>query len=148
DYSTVFTVNLAVSILIYLVLFALAPLFARFFDQPALGLLIRCYTITFVIQAFIAVQTTILTKKMKFKVQMLMEIPSVIGGVILGILLAYLGYGVWSIVWLNVGQLFLFAVQHWFYSKWRPTLSIRRSKFIKHFYFGYKLALAGLLNAV
>jgi len=148
DYSTVFFINLAGSFIIYAILFASAPLIARFYQQDSLSAIIRVYTISFLLRAFIGVQTTRLTKEMNFRAQMFMQIPSVIGGGITGILLAYWGYGVWSLVWMNLVQAFLFTVQHWIFTGWRPSLIFDWGCFKYHFKFGYKLTLSGLLNAI
>lgn len=148
DYSTVFFVNLAGSFLIYGILFFSAPFIAGFYEQGGLTAIIRVYTISILLRAFIAVQTTRLTKEMNFRAQMLMQIPSVIGGGIIGILLAYWGYGVWSLVWMNLVQAFLFTVQHWLFTGWRPSFIFDIDRFKYHFKFGYKLTLSGLLNAV
>jgi O-antigen/teichoic acid export membrane protein len=148
DYSTVFFINLAGSFIIYAILFASAPLIARFYEQDSLSAIIRVYTISFLLRAFIGVQTTRLTKEMNFRAQMFMQIPSVIGGGITGILLAYWGYGVWSLVWMNLVQAFLFTVQHWIFTGWRPSFIFDWTCFKYHFKFGYKLTLSGLLNAI
>lgn len=148
DYSTVFYINLAGSCLIYTVLFFTAPLIAGFYGYDNLTAIIRVYTISFILRAFIGVQTTRLTKEMNFKAQMLMQIPSVIGGGLTGIALAYLGYGVWSLVWMNLVQSFLFTVQHWIFSGWRPAWVFDMERFRYHFKFGYKLTLSGVLSAV
>ncbi|HEY1165533.1 MAG TPA: lipopolysaccharide biosynthesis protein [Chitinophaga sp.] len=148
DYSTVFFINLAGSFIIYAILFASAPLIARFYQQDSLSAIIRVYTISFLLRAFIGVQTTRLTKEMNFRAQMFMQIPSVIGGGITGILLAYWGYGVWSLVWMNLVQAFLFTVQHWIFTGWRPSFIFDWDCFKYHFKFGYKLTLSGLLNAI
>lgn len=148
DYSTVFYMNLGVSILIYALVFLGAPLMASFFDQPVLTPLIRVYTISFVIQALVGVQTTKLTKEMNFKLQMLMQIPSTIIGGIVGVVLAFKGSGVWSLVWMQLVISFLFMVQHWIWSDWKPTLLFDKDKLKEHFGFGYKLTLSTLLTTL
>lgn len=148
DYSTVFYMNLIMSIFIYIIVFFSAPLIASFFDQPILTPLVRVFTISFVIQALVAVQTTKLTKEMNFKLQMLMQIPSTIIGGIVGVILAYKGFGVWSIVWMQLVMSFLFMIQHWFWSDWKPTLLFDKSKLKEHFKFGYKLTLSTLLTSI
>src|SRR5690606_76912 len=148
DYSTVFFINLFSSIIIYLILFFTAPFIASFFEQPLLELIIRVYTLSFIIQALVGVQSARLTKEMNFKLQMYMQIPSsVIGGVV-GIILAYQGFGVWSLVWMHLVKTFLFMIQHWFKTKWKPSLIFDKQKFKYHFNFGYKLTLSSLLTAL
>jgi O-antigen/teichoic acid export membrane protein len=148
DFSTVFWINLFASALLYILLFFCAPLIADFYKQPVLTLVIRIYTLTFIIRAFVGVQTTILTKEMNFKLQMSMQIPSVIIGGIAGIMLAYRGYGVWSLVWMNIVQSFLFTIQHWLRTKWHPTFIIDKECLKFHLKFGYKLTLSGLLDTI
>lgn len=148
DFSTVFWINLLASIGVYFMLFFSAPLIADFYKQPILTAIVRVYTITFIIRAFVGVQTTILTKEMNFKLQMYMQIPSVIIGGIIGIALAYRGYGVWSLVWMNLIQSFLFTVQHWMNTKWYPAFLIDKERLGFHLRFGYKLTLSGLLNTI
>nr|WP_255531375.1 lipopolysaccharide biosynthesis protein [Pontibacter sp. 172403-2] len=148
DYSTVFFINIIGSIFIYVILFFSAPFIASFYDQEILTPIIRIYTISFIISAFVGVQSTRLTKEMDFKTQMKIQIPSVIGGGILGVILAYLDYGVWSLVWMNLFQSFLSAVQHWIYSGWRPNFLFDKERFKYHFSFGYKLTLSGLLDTI
>lgn len=148
DYSTVFHMNMLASILIYAIVFFAAPLMARFFDQPILTALVRVYTISFVIQALVGVQTTKLTKEMNFKLQMLMQLPSTIVGGIVGVVLAYKGYGVWSLVWMQLIMSFLFMIQHWIWSDWKPTLLFDKTKLKEHFGFGYKITLSTLLTSL
>ena len=149
DYSTVFFINLAGSIIVYFSLFFAAPLIAEFYNQGELLIsIIRVYTLSFIIRAFVSVQTTILTKAMNFKIQMMMQIPSVIAGAAVGIFLAYRGYGVWSLVWYELTHTSLFTLQHWFHSKWYPQLIFDRQRLKQHFLFGYKLTLAGILNII
>lgn len=148
DYSTIFFVNLLGSVCVYLILFFSAPLIASFYKQEILTTIIRVYTLSFVIQAFIGVQNARLVKEMKFKTQMAMQIPSVIIGGCAGIVLAYLKYGVWSLVWMNLIQSFLFAIQHWIRSGWYPDFIIDKERLKHHFQFGYKLTISGILNVI
>lgn len=148
DYSTVFFFNLAGSIIIYWVLFFTAPFIAVFFAQPALTEISRIYCLTFIISAFSEVQLTRLTKEMNFKLQMTIAIPSLIGSGLLGVFLAYMGYGVWSLVWMGVCQSFLSTVQLWIRTGWTPSLMFNIAKFRYHFKFGYKLTLSGLLDTI
>lgn len=148
DYSTVFYTNIFMSILIYILIFIFAPLVATFYKQPVLSDLLRIYSLSFVIKSFVGVQTTRLTKDMNFKLQMYMQIPSTIVGGIVGILLAINGFGVWSLVWLNLVQSFVFMIQHWFFTKWRPSFSFDKEKLRTHFKFGIRLTASSLLDTL
>jgi O-antigen/teichoic acid export membrane protein len=148
DFSTVFYFNLAASILIYIIIYFSAHLVANFYDQSLLTPILRLYCITFIITAFSAVQLARLTQKMDFKTQTLVAIPSIIVGGIVGVSMAYMGYGVWSLVWNQIVTAVISSVQLWIYSKWSPSLVFNVDKFKDHFNFGYKLTLSALLNKI
>lgn len=148
DYSTVFVTNLLMSIAIYSVTYLLAPSIAGFYNQEVLTDIVRVFALTFVIRAFVAVHVAKLTKEMNFKLQMKLQIPSTIIAGIVGVSLAYQGYGVWSLVWLNLVQAIVFTIQNWLFINWRPSLTFDWERFKHHFVFGYKLTLAGLIDTI
>lgn len=148
DYATVFLINLVASIGIYGLLFLSAPYIAQFFNQPILKEIVRVYFISLVIRAFSMVHTTRLTKQMNFKLQMTISIPSLVIAGVLGIAMAYMGYGVWSLVWMYLVQTLLESMQLWFRTNWTPIGRFSAKKFKQHFSFGYKLTLSGLINTL
>jgi O-antigen/teichoic acid export membrane protein len=148
DYSTIFYFNIAGSTFIYVLLFLAAPLIAQFYNQPLLKTVVRVYGLILIINAFFAVQSTLLIKEMKFKKQTKMLIPAGIGGGILGIVLAKMGYGVWSLVWMGLGTSFLSTAMHWITSPWRPAWIFDKKIFKKHIDFGYKMTLSGILDTI
>lgn len=148
DFSTVFYFNLAASILVYILLAIIAPGVAIFFKMPELTQIIRVYGLSLPIGAFSSVQQTLFTKKMDFKTQLKIQLPSLLIGGTTGIALAYRGFGVWSLVIMSLLQTLLSSLQFWFYSPWRPKKIFDKEKFRFHFYFGYKLALSGLIDTI
>lgn len=148
DYSTVFMTNMIISIAVYIITYVGAPWVAIFYNQPILKDILRVYSITFVIRAFVAVHVAKLTKEMNFKTQMILQVPSTIIGAIIGVTMAYLGYGVWSLVFMNLVQTVVFTIQNWIFIPWRPSFVFNKEKFKEHFKFGYKLTLASLLDTI
>jgi teichuronic acid exporter len=148
DFSTVFFFNLIGSILIYGIVFFAAPLIAAFYNQELLTSIIRVYSVTFIINAFSAIQTTRLNKKMDFKTQMKVSIPSLVIGSAVGVTMAFKGYGVWSLVWSAVIQTLAATVQLWYWSKWKPRWVFNWTKFNYHFHYGVKLMLSGILDII
>jgi len=147
-YSTVFVANLIVSAGIYIVIFFSAPFIAKFYDQLILQDILRVYALSFVIRSLVAVHVAKLTKEMNFKTQMKLQVPSTIVGAVVGVCMAYMGYGVWSLVWLNLTQTMVFTVQNWVFIKWRPSFLFNKRRFRYHFNFGYKMTLSGLLDTI
>lgn len=148
DYSTVFVTNFIVSFVAYIITFIAAPYIAKFYNQDILKDILRVYSLTFVVSSFVAVHVAKLTKEMNFKTQMILQIPSTIVGAIVGVVLAFNGYGVWSLVWLNLTQTIVFTIQNWIFIPWRPSFIFDKNRFKHHFSFGYKLTLSGLLDTV
>ncbi|MCX2449932.1 lipopolysaccharide biosynthesis protein [Pedobacter sp. PLR] len=146
DCSTVFYFNLLGSAVVYLILFFTAPLISMFYHQPVLTNVVRVYGIALIINAFFGIQQTLLVKEMKFKTMTMIQIPSVLGGGILGIVLAKLGYGVWSLVWMSLINSLISTMLHWYFSNWRPILLFDSKSFKNHFSYGYKLTLSSLLD--
>ncbi|NJM79341.1 MAG: lipopolysaccharide biosynthesis protein, partial [Flavobacterium sp.] len=120
---------------------------ALFYNQPILTNIIRVNSFSFIIIAFSTIQNSILVKNLKFKKLLIISIPSNCIGGIVGILLAFLGYGVWSLVMTSLVTLSLTSVFLWILSDWRPKLVFNIEVFKKHFYYGYKLTLTNFINA-
>lgn len=148
DFSTVFYFNIVASGIIYLLVFFLAPLIAEFYNQPILISIVRVYCTIFILDAISSVQRTRLDKAMDFKTQALIAIPSTVIGGVVGISMAYMDYGVWSLVWNAIVTSLVGSIQFWIYSGWTPSLVFSVSKFKEHFSFGYKLTLSGILDKI
>ena len=101
-----------------------------------------------VINAFSMIQVTRLTKQVDFKTQMKVSLPSTILAGILGVCLAYEGFGVWSLVYMAIFRSILDMLFLFYNTKWLPSLVFHLEKFKYHFSFGYKLTFSGLLDIV
>jgi O-antigen/teichoic acid export membrane protein len=88
DNNTVFYTNIFLSIIIYIMLYFLAPLIAEFYDQKILKDIIRVVGITVFFNAFIVVQQALLQKNMLFKLQLRIHLPAAIISGISALLLA------------------------------------------------------------
>ncbi len=146
DYSTVFYFNTIVALILYTVLFFTAPFISRYFNEPQLALIIQVISIGLVIDAFSIIQTTTLTKRIDFKLQTKISlISSIISGTI-GIIMAYSGYGVWSLVFRTLSSQFIRSLLLWIWNKWRPALEFSFRSLRELFAFGSKLLLSGLID--
>lgn len=148
DYSTVFIANLVMSVVIYGILFFVSPYIAAFYQQPILTNITRLYCFGFILSALSAVQLAILNKDMRFKRITQFNIPSTLLGVGVGVGLGYLGYGVWSIVWMYLVTQGFKSVLLWSFSSWKPSFLLSKTKLKYHYNFGYKLMLSGLLDQI
>lgn len=121
DYTTVFWFNLAVSVIIYLVLYLCAPLIARIFqDNRTLIPLSKVMFLTFIFNALSIVQTVRLMKRMRVKMLAIANMIALTLSGAVGIALAFCGYGAWAIVWQSVTNAFVKSFWLWCTGKWWP----------------------------
>lgn len=148
DFSTVFLFNGAVALACYLLLFFAAPLIASFYRQPALVLVTRVAGLTLLINALGAVQLARLTITLDFKKIAVATLAGVTLSGILGIWMAYKGYGVWALVTQTLANNVLYNGLLWVISGWKPSLAFSRTAFKALFGFGSKLLMSSLLHTL
>ena len=146
DFSTTFYFNIVVASVFYLILFFTAPFIAKFYEQPILVSLTRVVGLTIIINSFAVVQRTKYDIKIDFKTQTKASLSSIIISGIVGIYLAYSGYGVWSLVWQIIIRRLINTTVLWFYSKWIPKDGFSVLRFKQLFLFGSKLLAVGLID--
>lgn len=148
DYNTVFIINLASSVVLFLVMLFCAPLIARFFNQPQLAPLTKVMSSVIIINAFAIIQRTILVKKVDFRTQTKVSLIASITSGIVGIGMALAGFGVWSLAGQQISRQFLNTLFLWIYAKWYPKFLFSMQSFKELFGFGWKLLVSGLLDTV
>lgn len=148
DFSSVFYFNIVFCILLYTGMFFFAPLIASFYNQPDLKPVIRVLSLTIVISGLKNVQQAYISKNMLFKRFFYATIGGTIGAAIIGILLAYFGFGVWALVAQHLFNLTVDTIILWITVKWRPKrmFSFKRLKILLSF--GWKLLLSSLLDKI
>lgn len=146
DYNTLFFFNLIASIILYALLFFCAPLIASFFEHPQLIVLVRVMGLLLVLQALSIVQNTILTKKIDFKTKTKASVISALLSGAIGIIMAFTGYGVWSLVAQQLSRQLIYTVCLWVFNKWWPKLRVSVESLKYMWGFGWKLLVSGLLD--
>lgn len=145
DLSTVFYVNLAVSILLYCLLYATAPSIAIFYNQPELTILARVLFLIVIINAISLVPRSKLLIAVDFKTQGLINSASMIFSAIVAIYLVKDGFGYWSLVGMNLAKALVNSVLLIIFSKWYPKWIFSIASFKSLFSFGSNLLIAGIV---
>ena len=148
DYSTLFFFNLAVSVAMFLLLYAGAPWIARFFERPQLVELVRVMGLLLILQALSIVQNTILSRRIDFKTKTKASFISALLSGIIGIAMAFMGFGVWSLVVQQLSRQLLYSGLLWIYNHWWPQLQFSLQSLKYMWGFGWKLLVSGLLNNI
>lgn len=148
DYNTMFYTNLGFGSVMFIVLFLSAGAISRFYHNAELILLTRVMAVNLIINSFGLVESAILIKKVDFKTQTKVSfISNIISGII-GITLAYLGFGYWSLASRTIAQNIVRVSLLYLFSTWRPKIAYSVESFKEMFGFGSKLMAAGLLNTI
>ncbi len=146
DFSTVFIFNLFISIICYIIIFAIAPYVGDFYNEPILCPVLRVLGLMLITQAFCAVQSTILTKNIDFKKRTKITVSKNIISGLVGLLFAYLGFGVWALVIQSLSASILFSIMLWSTTEWYPNLHFSKKSFKELFDYGSKLLISSLIN--
>lgn len=148
DFSTVFYINLSMSIFLYLILFFCAPLIAYFYKQPLLVPITRIYSLNLIINSLVAVNKTKLVINVDFKTQSKISLLAAILSGVLGILAALKGFGVWALVVQLLTQAVFNVIFSFWYVKWFPAKVFSIKSFKKLFKFGSKLLVAQIISSI
>lgn len=148
DYSTVFLFNIAASTVLYALFYIISPYIAEFYEQPDLVMIARYVTLTFFFNSFSIVQRTKLTKSLDFKKLSSASIVSVIISGIVGIVMAFLNYGVWALVFQGLVMSLVNTIVLCSISQWKPTWTFSKESYHELFSFGSKIMLTGLISTI
>ena len=148
DYNTMFFTNLGFSIVLYGLLFVCSPLVAHFFGREELTALVRATGLLLFFNALSITQVTILTKRIDFKTKTKASLISAILSGIVGIAMAYTGFGVWALVGQMLSKQLLYTLCLWVLNKWWPKFNFSSLSFKYMWGFGWKLLVSGLLNNI
>lgn len=147
-YSTVFYINVGISIICYGILFVAAPFIASFYGQPILKDIARVSSLSLIIGALSATNTVQLTKRIDFKTQSKINVLSAILSGITGIVMAYSGFGVWALVAQSVSLALFKLIMTVMSVRWFPSLVFSGTIFKELFSFGSKLVVVSLISSV
>ena len=148
DYSTAFYFNAAVGLLCCVILSCFAPFIADFFNTPILSDIVVVMSVNMFIGSLSIVQGARLTAAIDFKSQAKISLVTTILSGILGITMAYNGFGVWSLVWQSVFSNILRTIFLLFVTRWYPKWQFSKESFKYLFNFGSKILTASLLHTI
>jgi len=146
DFSSVFYLSTFLAAVLYMLLFIFSPFIADYYSSPQLTNVLRVLAITLFFGAFNSIQNAYVARNMMFKLLFFSTLGSIIISGIVGIIAAYSGLGVWSLVLQQITQKLSVSIILWFTVKWRPQLKFSLSRVKVLFSFGWKLLASSLLN--
>lgn len=148
DFSTVFYCNIIMSIIMYLAIFFIAPLAAKFYSSPILTPVLRVLGITVLIAGVKSIQCSYVSKNMMFKKFFVSTFIGTVVSAVIGIWMAYNGYGVWSLVVQQLSNTLFDTLILWITVKWRPTLEFSFKRLKALYGFGWKMLCSSLIDTI
>lgn len=148
DFSTVFFFNFAACLILYIGIFLAAPWIASFYGDLELTAIVRALCLTVIISGVRNVQQAYVSKTMQFKRFFFATIGGTVASAIVGIVMAYLGFGVWALVVQQILNTGVGTIILWLTVKWRPKKMFSLKRLKKLFSYGWKLLAASLLDRV
>lgn len=147
-YSTIFILNILISIILYFVLYLSASYIAFFYNTPLLTNLLRVEGLVLIGNALSIVQTSILRKQMDFRRLAIANLFGNIVGSVVAIVLAYMGFGVWSLVVRILCVAYITSIFLWRVSEWVPSIHFDFKIVKKLFSFGGHMLLSSGLSTL
>ena len=148
DFSTVFYASIALAAIIYGLIFFTSPLIADIYNKPTLVPIIRVLTLSLFIGVFNSIQYAYVARHMLFKKLFFRSIGAMIPSSIIGIVMAFTGFGVWALVAQQLSNSFLAVVIMLFVVPWRPKLLFSFERLGRLFSFGWKLLVSSIIDTV
>jgi len=148
DITSIFYLSLLISIILYLLLYLSAPYIADIYSNPILIKVIRVLSISLIIGSLTTVQTAILSRRMQFKVIFICNTSATILSGVIGIVLAYLGFGVWALVYQQLVRRLAMTIILAFPAKIKFTKKVSLSKVKVLYSFGWKLMVANFISTI
>ncbi len=148
DYSTIFFFNIAFSIIVYLVVFLLAPAIERFYAIDKLGFYLRLLALKLPISGVSTTQYAYVQKNMLFKKFFLSTIIGTLVSAVAGIYLALEGYGPLALVFQYLINALIATIVLWFTIKWKPKLFFSFKVLKPLFNYGWKILFSSVLHSI
>jgi PST family polysaccharide transporter len=144
--STLFWINVAVSVALMILTVALAPAIAIFYREPRLTWITMAFAAGFLFSGLVVQHEALLKRQMRFVPLAIAELVSMIAGIVVGIILAWRGAGYWALVANQLVLGFVYAVSIWIACRWRPGPPVRYSGVRSMLAFGGHLTGYGFFN--
>ncbi len=148
DFSTVFYFQVVFSIILYGLLYIAAPYIAGFYGDAIYISLLRVLGIKVIIAGVLNVQSARTSRNLEFKKFFCATLTGTVASAIVGIGMAYAGYGVWALVGQTITVSLVNVIVLWFLADFRPKLMFSFERLKGLFSYGWKLLASELLNTL
>ncbi len=146
DFSSVFYFNIVMSVVIYILVFFTAPIIAKFYSMPILTPTLRVMGLRLIVAGVNSVQHAYVSRHMMFRRFFWSTLGGTLASAVVGITMAYHGFGVWALVGQYMTNTITDTVVLWFTVRWRPKLLFSIKRLGGLFSYGWKILCSALLE--
>jgi len=147
-YCSVFYFNILIASFLSLSTYFSASLISDFYNNAELIPLIEVMSLSFVIASLSSVQNVKLRKELNYALLTKINLIASLASGIIGVLLAFYGAGVWSLVAQTLLQGIINGILLWSAGNWRPSLLFSFKALRELWGYGFRMFLSGLLEAI
>lgn len=144
--STLFWINVGLSLCVMVVIAALAPAIAWFYGEPRLVWVTLALAGAFIFGGFTIQHQALLRRQMRFGALAVIQIVSMVVGIITAIIAAWYGAGYWALVLMQLASAIAGVICVWLVCPWHPGWSLRRCGVRSMLAFGGNLTGFNFLN--
>lgn len=146
DFSTVFYTNVLFCIFLYVLIWGISPLIENFYEKNELTAVIRVLSITVIISGLKNVQQAYVSKNLQFKKFFFSTLAGTLLAAVVGIWMAYHGFGLWALVTQQLVNTSIDTIVLWVTVKWRPCFNFSFGRLKELFSYGWKLLVSALIE--
>ena len=148
DFSTGFFSSLVLALILFFVIWITAPFIEAYYNYEAYGFatVLRFLGLAVFANAIKSILQAVVAKRLIFKYYFYSSLLAIVTSGLAGILLAYLGFGIWALAVQNVLFEFVFVIVLWLLLKWHPVFAFSIKSLSEILRFGWKLIVFGIIN--
>lgn len=148
DFSSTLYVSFFVSLFLYFLIWFSAPYFEVYFGYENFATVFRAMGVKIVVSSLYTVQQAYISRKMKFKLSFFVSSAALGISAVIGIWMAYRNFGVWALVWQQVGAILIVTFILVFVLDWKPKLIFSWKSLKEIFLFGSKMLVSSLIDTI
>ena len=146
--TSAFWTNITMGTVLCILMIGFAPFIASYFKNPQVIPILRVLSLTFLLGSLSIVPGSLLRRELLFNKLAYVNISALVISGLVSVILAFLGYGVWSLVWGRIVQVIAGITLIWLIVSWRPSFSFSLKKFKELFSFGISVLGTNLLTYI
>lgn len=148
DFSSVFYISFAIALVLYLILFFCAPLVANLYKNQLITPILRVMGLRLPLASINSVQQAYVSRRMVYRKFFWATLIGTIISAVVGIWMAYSGYGVWALVAQDLINVVIDTLVLGIVDRWYPKLKFSFSKVKALFSYGWKVLVASIIEAI